>query len=192
MKRLFAASAILVFLLPAYVNAFDGMRKGFVLGGGLGFAPVAKWEADKVFTDSLGQPIKEDKAGVGLNLMIGFAWDEQNMIVYEGNVTGYESDIIVWAGQKQTVSQGFNGISWYHYLGPQGKSYFTTIGIGLYVFDTDDLDQNDPGAAFLVGGGYEFARHFQVGGYISAGKTSDAGVDFKHSHINILVSAVAF
>ncbi len=188
MKYVLITATITLFCIAATASAFDGKRKGFVLGGGLGFAPNASWSVDVPFFGYGTVSADEDKAGVGLNFIIGYAWDEFNMIVYEGNVAGYNSDFL----GDRPVSQGFNGASWYHYFGPQGKSFFIAAGIGFYVFDVEDFEQNDPGGAFLVGGGYEFVRHVQVALYLSGGKTSDAGVDFGHNHINILVSAVAF
>ncbi len=163
---------------------FDGTRKGFVLGGGLGFAPAAKWSAG---------PLDETKAGVGAQILIGYAWDEQNMIVYEGNIAVYNSDMLYSIkNNKNGIGQGFDGASYYHYFGPVGHSAFMTGGIGLYYFKVGDADANDPGGAIQIGGGYEFARHFQFGAYFSAGKTTLSGVDFNHSQFNILVSAIAF
>lgn len=171
-------------LIACSAMAFNGERRGFVLGGGLGFAPMASWSYDygpANFDDS--------KAGVAAHLVIGHAWDDFNMIVYEGNVAGYSTEV-VW--DDQTVSQGFNGASWYHYFRPAGRSAFTAVGLGLYVFDVEDYDANDPGFGMLLGGGYEFARHWQVGGYFSFGQTSSDGADINHSHFSVLVSGVAF
>jgi hypothetical protein len=196
MRRILGLVLVALLLIPASVNAFDGFRKGFVLGGGAGFVPHASWSFDDPFDRSV--TYDESKASVGFQFVIGYAWDELNMIVYEGNVTAYNSSIVNIITDdytipiNHTVGQGFNGASWYHYFGPKGKTFFTTVGIGFYIFDVQDFDANSPGGAFLVGGGYEFTPHVQVGAYISAGKTTDPILDFSHSHISFLVSAVAF
>jgi len=169
---------------------FDGLRKGFVLGGGLGFSPVAKWSVDESIPGFGTLKGDESKTGVGAQLLIGYAWDESNMIVWESNVTAYESED--W---DETLGQGIGGASWYHYFGLPGKSAFTTVGLGVYIWDNSvlsDLEEIDPGFGLLFGGGYEFARHWQVGGYLSFGKTSWVILDFEHVHFNILVSGVAF
>ncbi len=181
MKKVLATVLILSLVLAVSASAFDGARKGFVLGGGLGFAPMAKFEAEEL------KAYNEDKAGIALNFVIGYAWDEYNMIVYEGNVTAHNSD---WT--RDAVAQGFNGASWYHYFGPKGKSAFIVAGLGLYVFNAEGFDQNDPGGALILGGGYEFAPHWQFGAYLSVGKTSDPLLKYDHSHISILVGGVAF
>jgi hypothetical protein len=193
MRRVLVFLILVLFLAPVTARAFDGARKGFVLGGGLGLAPHSSWSLD-----FLNLHFEESQVGVGVNVVIGYAWDEMNMIVYEVNATGYNSDYFrassLWSDvlYRRSVSQGFSGAAWYHYFGPMGKSFFTTGGLGLYVFDVEGFETNDPGVAVLLGGGYEFARHFQVGLYLGAGSTSSLGVDFNHSHINILVSAIAF
>ncbi len=182
MRRLVLITLMAVLLMAASAGAFDGLRKGFVLGGGVGFAVTADWDFDVS-----GVSIGEDGSGLGLNLLIGYAWDEQNMIVYEENACGWDSDLI-----GEFIVQGFRGASWYHYFGPMGKSLFTATGIGYYAFNVDTYRDNKPAFGLLLGGGYEFTRHVQVAAYFSTGKTKDSGIDFSHTHFNILVSAVAF
>jgi len=186
-KLIMSVTVMAILLSSSSAFGFNGLRKGFVLGGGLGFSPVSKWEADVPLGPFGTVGLDESKAGVGVNILIGYAWDEFNMIVYEGNVTGYSSDLA-----DQTLTQGFNGAAWYHYFGPAGKSAFTTLGLGVYSFDGEDTDAADPGFGIMIGGGYEFSRHWQFGGYVGFGRTSDAGVDIEHAHVNILLSVVAF
>lgn len=181
MRRLFLLLVVSLIFMSSSAMAFNGLRKGFVVGGGLGFAPVGKWSLDNT-------SLEDSNAGLALNLMIGYAWDEFNMIIYEGNVVSYTTDIF----GDRTVAQGFNGVSWYHYFGPMGKSFFSVAGLGFYVMNVEDFDANDPGIGLLGGGGYEFSRHLQVGGYFSLGKTSDSPADFSHVHLSVLVSVVAF
>ncbi len=83
---------VLIIFLSSSAYGFDGARKGFVLGGGLGFSPASY------------SPYQTN-AGAGAQFLIGYAWDTSNMIVYEGNATGYEI-------YNETRSQGFNGASW--------------------------------------------------------------------------------
>lgn len=192
--RILFAVLFLSLMVTSSSSAFDGKRRGFVLGGGLGFAPHANWGRIS--------GIEESKTAFGLNLIIGYAWSEENMIVYEGNVAGYKSDVL-----NTDIAQGFNGASWYHYFGSQGKAIFTIVGLGLYVFDSDKVPlidnmgdrigtqggTHDPSFGMLVGGGYEFARHVQIGSYLSVGQTNRTRSEaYHHMHINILVSAIAF
>jgi hypothetical protein len=186
MKKHSLLVMVAMVLLAAQTFAFDGQRHGFVLGGGLGFAPISRWSlADNQYT--FGGKASESRPGVGINLMIGYAFDDQNMLVYEGNATGYSSKL-----NDKIATQGMDSFSWYHYFGPTGKSAFTTAGIGLYSFDVENAGDFSNGLGFLLGGGYEFARHWQVGAYLGFGRTSQAEADFNHVHLNLLISTVAF
>ncbi len=177
--RLRIAVLVIVFLgFATMASGFNGERKGFVLGGGIGFAPVIK-------TSVLSS--KDESSGLGVNLLIGYAWDDKNMIVYEGNASGFTIE-----NTDLTVTQGYYGANWYHYFGPAGRSAFTAIGIGIYQYKIEKFDANDPGFAVIFGGGFEFARHWQVGGYLSFGKTSFGPWEFDHTNFNILISTVAF
>lgn len=187
MKRICVIGLVLLLCLVGSSSAFDGQRKGFVLGGGIGFSPDAGYEVD-INLGSLGNySVDESGAGLGLNFVIGGAFNERNMLVYEGNVAAWSDNFI-----NANISQGFNGAAFYHYFGPTGKAAFMVVGLGVYVFKAEDYDDNDPGFGVLLGGGYEFSKHWQIGAYFSSGKTSDPFLDYEHSHFNILISGIAF
>ncbi|UCG61759.1 MAG: hypothetical protein JSV52_00265 [Candidatus Zixiibacteriota bacterium] len=186
------AVVLLVVLLASSASAFDGMRKGFVLGGGLGFAPVANTSID-------GLEGKYEKQGLGVNFLIGYAWDERNMIVFLRDGAIYSETIeLTWGDvvfrDKINMAQGFSGVGYYHYFGPVGKAFFVTAGIGFqdWMSLEEDWENPDLGAGLLFGGGYEFTRHVQVYSSVSFGKTSDAFFDYNHAQWIITVSAVAF
>jgi hypothetical protein len=159
------------------------LRKGFVLGGGLGIAPVVSWELDVAIFD-----VKESKAGIGSNFLIGYGWDEQNLIVFEGNGASTSTD---QSGADQTISQGFGGPVWYHYLKPVAPTFFTALGAGFYGFQFED-DRNDSGFGWLGGCGFEFSRHWQFTIVAHGGQTESAAVDFSHLTVSVLVGGVAF
>ena len=182
----FTLTVILLLLVIAVsISAFDGNRKGFVLGGGLGFGPVAKVSVDGASDDY-------DKSGLALNFVIGYAWDEQNMLVFQRDAILYSEETIY--GDDISIVQGFSGIGYYHYFGPVGKSFYINGGIGFQDWTSMDSDyeSNDVGGGILLGGGYEFTRHVQVHGSLSFGKTKFMDVDFNHTQLMFTVSAVAF
>ena len=183
--------ALIVLLGAASASAFDGKRKGFVLGGGLGLALEAGWSIDGTYnglTDA-----SETKTGFAGQVVIGYDWNEHNMIVYEGNYSGYESDLLSSDPYyiNRDIFQGITGVSWYHYFGRVGRSAFATVGAGMYVFAIGNDGGNERRGGIQIGGGSEFARHFQIGLYIAVGRT-ERYVDFSHSQINLLVSEVGF
>ena len=186
MKKLTLMTLVAVMLLSAGAMAFDGNRKGFVLGGGIGFAPTIKVEVE--------DDGDWNNAGVSAHIVIGYAWDEKNMLVYESNGAAFEETMF---GEDVMFSQSIGAASWYHYFGESGKTFYTVVGLGLMVGDTDETDATDPGAGILLGGGYEFSRHWQVGLYLASGKSSvgDAfwgDTDLTHTTLSLLVSGIAF
>ncbi len=179
-------AVLLTITLVATASAFDGTRKGFVMGGGLGLGPFAHKSVDGFSS------ISDDKAGLALNLLIGYAWDEQNMLVYLRDGVFFSVDVV--PGVSVNAIQGFSGVGWYHYFGPVGKTAFVVGGLGLqdYSYLDNDWGSNDPGFGMLLGGGYEFARHIQVHGTLSFGNTSAGQWDLNHSQFVITVTAIAF
>jgi hypothetical protein len=124
-KRFLAALAVALVSWPFAAAAFDGNRKGIVLGGGVGLSPTARWSTELA---------SESKFGVGLHFFAGYAWDEQNMIGCENNGTVYHSnyynsDSLVGSGDLLTA-QGFQGASWYHYWGQSARASLRSSGWG--------------------------------------------------------------
>lgn len=180
MNRITAFVLVGLLLLTSSAMAFDGQRKGFVLGGGLGFAPSIKTTGPGFF----GDRVTTEESGVALNLLLGYAWDEQNMLVYEANAAGYSINQV-------TITQGLEGIVWYHYWGPMGKTIFTALGLGLYNYTVEDSNATRK-TGIIIGVGYELARHWQAGLYISSGKTKAGGDELDHTTVSLLIGGVAF
>jgi len=191
MKRIILLSIIFIFVLSTSSFSFDGDRKGFVLGGGLGVAAVSHWEVDVDFFDLDIVDASEDRPGLGLHIVIGGAFDEHNMLVYEANLSTYKTELL-----DEAVAQGFNGAAWYHYFRPAGSTFYTTLGLGFYHFKIGEYEATNPGGALLLGAGYEFAKHWQIGAYLSFGKTTDSLLglegDFEHANFTIMISGIAY
>lgn len=175
--------AVIVLAVATPSHAFNGKRKGFVLGGGLGVAPLARIEVGSY---------DESRVGVASNFLIGYGWDEQNLLVFEGNGTSYKPD----AGPDAMFSQGFGGPAFYHYFKPAAPTFFTVAGVGFYSFwyDIEDgeEDSNDSGLGLMGGVGYEFSRHWQVSLVVNGGKTDGPSNDATHLNVEVLIGGVAF
>jgi hypothetical protein len=196
MKRLLIFLLLFLLIFTTSALAFDGKRKGFVMGGGLGFAPVSRWSTSG---------LNESSVGWGDDVLIGYAWNEKNMIILESNGTFYKSDIF-----DADIIQFFLGPTWYHYFGPQeGRTFFSVVGVGGYCFglppfysyiniciNCGEMPPTPPSSArgfgYLIGGGYEFAKHFQIGAYLAGGKTSEYGTNYDNVHIMILLNNIDY
>ena len=197
MRRGFIFLLILSLQFAAPTSAFDGKRKGFVIGVGLGFTPFVRWSATY-----MGSHFHDDNAGLVEDLIIGYGLDERNLLTLEANLTAHGSEHF-----DRRVVQGFAGLSWYHYYGVQGRSFFSVAGMGLYRLvaimfgdiyicincpDTSPPFDNATGIGYLLGGGYEFARHIQVALYLAGGKPSERGQHYGSTHVAITLTAIAF
>lgn len=189
MRKLLTMSAAIILLGSSVAWSFDGERKGFVLGGGLGVASTN--------IEVKGEPSYDNEPAIGAHGLIGYGWNDMNMLVIEANLASYEAE-----NSLLTVTVGWGGISWYHYFSPADRSFFTVAGLGMMNFDIHTegpggaYDSSaDPGGGLLLGAGFSFSRHFQLGLYVSAGETSVGGLlpaDFEHVNVSLLLSGVAF
>ena len=201
-SRLVFMVIVLTLLAASSSSGFDGNRKGFVLGGGLGIAPTAGWSGTGTFGAALVIiDTSEYRTGAGFNFLIGHGWDEKNLIVFEINMSRWKSDLLTireGSGQlllNSSIWQGYIGGAWYHYFGSVGRSLFTALGLGQYQFITlysSTFFDQSAGTGILIGGGYEFARHWQLGAYLSTGFTAEKLGRWNYTDIKVLVSAVAF
>jgi hypothetical protein len=182
----------LLLLSPvAAVQAFDGDRQGFALGFGAGVSPLARLRG----TDA-GAELTENAIGWGGSFAVGWGFTANDLIMFGNNLAGFSSSLY-----GDSSLQTFTGISWQHYFGPPGRAFYLTAGYGTYAYDWHGSrhyicwgdDCNPPprlprggtiGA--LIGGGYEFARHLQVGAYV-ARSFPENDADFSFVHANILL-----
>lgn len=166
----------LVVLLCGSASAFDGRRQGFVLGGGLG---------GTVYSRISPEIEGHGERGLALHGLIGYAQNEHNLIAFEGNFT-----------TRLFVGNGFYGPTWYRYFGDRGKAFFSVVGLGVYYYSADLLfhepEDHETGLGYMIGGGYEFTGHVQVGAYFCGGSTEFNNVDYTHNHFNLVITFTAF
>jgi hypothetical protein len=174
---------VLVFLIPNISKAFDGARKGFVMGAGIGLGALSTWTLDDKSIDESGM-------GIGSNVTLGYGLDDQNLINWQWNGNSYDIEYFDHLGV-----QFFTGPTWYHYFTGKTKSLFSVVGFWEYAVWNTGEGYYATGKAVLVGAGYEFARHFQIGAYYVHARTHksccrlDKG---NNNHLNILVTALAY
>lgn len=182
------------------ISAFDGHRKGFVIGGGLGIVPVAHWSAGSGATK-----LHENVTTWGEHLLLGYGWNDRNILAVEANITPYYSEVF-----DASIIQGIACLSWYHYFGKPGRSLFAVGGVGATKMTeniggriridihfgefevTPDAPDAATGLGYLVGGGYEFIRHLQMAVYLIGGRPGEYGHHYGITHVAIMLSAFAF
>lgn len=174
---------VCVLFLSSFTMAFDGNRKGFVIGGGLGLGFLSTWKLND-------KSIDESGAGIGGNMIFGYAWDERNIASWQLNGNSHDIDSF----DRQGI-QFFTGPTWYHYFNDRAGSVFSTLGFWQYAVWEVGEGYHATGWATLVGLGYEFARHFQIGVYYSHAWTENADNSSEkgsNNHLNFLLTIMAY
>lgn len=183
----FLVVSFLFLLFTQNLQAFDGNRKGFILGFGAGFSSLTS----KIGYENSSNKYTEGYVPFVTNFKIGGGVNEQILIYWSSKVNWFSRD----EKDNKTWISGIGTISGSYYLKPDIKSFFLSGGIGYASyqapFETDNQEEYtyDPGLAFFIGGGYEFAKHFSVETGICYGSTSK---DFENNGKNTYKNAVLF
>lgn len=191
---LFVVSVIIWSAKPGF--SFDGRRQGFILGGGLGFNLTTYTQT----VEGFGVGITSDRENTGAfstNFKIGFAPNEQTEVYYISRVSwfGFTNAF----GDDVTMAFGLGGIGITHNLQPIVPTFFVTGGLGYSSWSLP-FEDNAPdawyGFGIYGGGGYEFARHYNVEFVIGYGNPSDSegGVTARTNGIvfKLTVNALAY
>ncbi len=165
-------------VLAVSVSAFDGNRKGFVLGGGVGFTPN----------------VNESGKGLAGDFIIGSGLSDKIVAVWSINgMWGHYSHI------DENVLRFYSGVAWYYYFNNEHPSYYLTVAHGRY--GTGRIDEDGKFSTiflptgYMVGGGYEFKKHFMAGLYFSGSWhriNSLERIGVGRYHISFLVTAFAY
>ena len=156
-------------ILPSQLSAFDGQRKGFILGGGVGLGYLAGSEYPLI---SAWSP--------AANFKIGYAPSNTLEISYTNAAAGiYEIyDDADWFF-------GVNAFALTKYFEPDKPGFFITGGIGwAYKIQSE----NEGGLGLIGGVGYELGRHWNLQGDV-------VYMNARHEHyvaIRLTLNVLAF
>lgn len=158
MKKWIILIGMLILVSLSY--GFDGERKGFILGGGIG-GTLGKY-------DQNGK--ESNKIGLGTNLKIGYSFDGISDFFYFSKVSWYEEEI-EYSDKKWDSTYGIAGIGY----GRRIKNYYIDGGIGIsrYTFDYKDSKENENGIGMYMGAGYNFTKNINISVEYVYGKTDN-------------------
>ena len=130
----------------------DG-RSGFIIGIGLGLG----------FSSLSGGSSSNSAAGLGIDFKIGHAPTDQIAIYLTGKGASFPSK-----SADVTTVVGVAGIGGTYYFQPLAPSPFVSFGLGSsFISSSSDskfssVTSTNQGFGVFFGGGYEFARHWDV------------------------------
>lgn len=166
-------------ILSSTCFAFDSEREGFVIGGGIGYAPNAHTEIAGF------QGSRVSTSGFAGSLITGYGYNENTLFLLM--VEGLKSNTRTILTPTESIKQGFAGFGVRFYFDHIGSSFFISSGIGLqfYLNSKDSDFAHNSGLGYLIGGGYEFAENFQVQTSFSNGQTKDS---FRWNHLQLIMT----
>ncbi len=158
--------------LAIEADAWDGQRKGFILGGGLGFGSTS-FKQEVSYGGLSSTSDTESKAAFMTDFKIGYAWSNQWMVFYNSGTSWFTIENV--NSDKVTISSDVSGIALSHYFKPAAPSWFLTGTLGFSAWDAPFEEDSEAqiGAGLLLGGGYEFARHWNLQADLQFSNPSD-------------------
>jgi hypothetical protein len=176
--KLCAVFSISFLAISVQMLAFDGQRKGLILGGGLGAGYISYEETSPKF--------KLNRAALAINFKIGYAPTNSLELYVTADVSGFvyqyqtDTDVI-----GMTII-GFSGVGLTKYLSPGGTGFFISGGVGLASLDFLNTQTGsgdyDGGLGLLGGLGYDLSKHWRIQGdvvYISMPAVNTKSLGFK-------------
>jgi hypothetical protein len=135
-------------LLSAHLLAFNGQRKGFILGGGAG--------AGFLSYETYG--LKSTRFSLATNFKIGYAPTDSFEIYYLASTSWFWLD-----GTSCFI--GLTAVGLTQYLNPKGTGFYVTGGIGLSSLQFLSGDEDYTNGFGLLGGiGYQVSKHWSLQG----------------------------
>lgn len=142
-------------VLSADLTAFDGLRKGFILGGGVGGSYLTYKEPWPV-----GDFRKLDKFSLETNFRIGHA-PSNSLEIYWFTTVSWSA--LPYGSSMITVG----GIGLTKYLNREGKGFFLFSGLGSSANSAGSWfgeTKSEIGLGLIGGVGYDIAKHWSVQG----------------------------
>jgi hypothetical protein len=164
-KRIKSVFLLSLLVLSSQLLAFDGQRKGFILGGGIGAGSISYEETAPEW--------KLNRFALTGNFKIGYAPTNSLELYYIADVSEFaysQSESLVAGG----TCIGFSGVGLTKYLSPRGTGLFLSGGVGIplltFLNTRSGVGDVTGGFGLLGGIGHDVSRHWRLQGdvvYIS-------------------------
>lgn len=179
--------AILVALaMVLAISAQAESRKTFLLSGGLGLGN-SSFDVD---ADGYGNIFSESGSSFITSLKIGGVINKQHALYYTflANSFTIEDDY----DNELDITAALSGIGYSYYFSPAIKSAFVEVGLGssVFMFDNGDDEEDHTGSGFMLGLGYQFAKHAEVSLFtmqLEAEDSSFSEIEYSNSSTGIKV-----
>lgn len=149
-----------VFSITNSAFAWDGKRKGFLLGIGAGAGLESFKYTRFSFYYGLQPGDRFYKPAFMTDFKIGYAPTNQIALYWMSKVAWFTNNIL--------TLNGMGGIAISYYLRPNKSTFYVSAGYGYSTWGTSETG-TQYGTGISIGGGYEFSRHWSVETNLSFG-----------------------
>jgi hypothetical protein len=161
-KLLVVAILVLSFFeMNSVACAWDGKRKGFILGGalGFGFSPYTQsLDYNYGYGYSYSWSKSETPSAVMTDFKIGYAPTDLVEVYYMNKVSWFKAE-------GDLTTNALTGIGGTYLFNRRAPSWFVTGGVGLCSWGLLAGSSNNlSGFGVVAGGGYEFSRYWSIEG----------------------------
>ena len=153
----FVLIACLTIVATEEASAWDGLRKGFVLGIGGGLGRIS-------FSNQSQMAVMSD-------FKLGYAPNSKLAIFWTSKVAWFKTDFGFRRESTLAIST-IGAVAVAYYLKPEGDpAPYLTVGYGFSSFatPTEEGSQAVTGDGIAIGAGYEFSKHWSVEGNLTMG-----------------------
>ena len=194
MKKIVCLLIVLT-VTAGLLNAFDGKRKGFILGWGLGMGKLDITEKyNEVKTDG-----NMKDYNFATNSKIGWGFNENLEVYYTAkNFWGTHKNR---EDKKETFATGVSAIGVSYFFNKKAEttwkpSLFVSGGAGIAgwqnPFEDKDEEETMAGFGFFGGFGYEFFKHYSIEADFIMGNPHKGSHKIDMNGFSITINALAF
>lgn len=175
---------VLTLILASTAAAFNGQRKGFTIGFGVGPGlTIAQSEYKPVLVNT------DFRIGTGLSEQFQFYWTAK---VSWYSVDRYSSS---YTSESITETFGVGGLGISYYFFPTAPSGYATASLGFatvtYPFE-HGASEPDLGLGLGMGIGWEFTPHLSLEANLVSGSTSYNGYERPQWSLKVTLNALAY
>lgn len=139
------------------------VRKGFYLSGGVGLQSLNLYGTDSV------AEIEEDHSGFHTSFKIGGHLSPQWALYYQREASWWDYNI-----EDTLFVAGMSGLGATYFFSPETEAGYIEFGAGLGdITWSSENSLQASGSAFIIGAGYQFAKHAQAGAVLTMSATDD-------------------
>lgn len=191
-RALTALFVLTVIVLTAVsADAFNGERRGFLLGFGVG----PGWSSFKGEVEGFDLGDRENKFAIGTDFKIGAGINDQLLIYYVNRVAWFKSDTFDKNGFVQedvTIASGVGLVGLSYYFKTEAPAWYLVgaVGISSWSAPLESNSEMFSGFGLTGGAGYEFKKHWSLEATVNYGKPSKTieGYKVELSVISVLVT----